>query len=124
MKYIESVASYIPGMIIDKILHNIGNSFPPEIPWRQKCQTVCLFCDISDFTALSETMSVSGVGAEGLAKHLNSYFSQMLRIISSDGDDVFKFAGDAMIVVWQIGLENIETTTRRAAQCACAIQEH
>lgn len=29
-------------------------------------------------------------GVEGLAKHLNSYFGQMVRIIASEGGDVFK----------------------------------
>eukprot|EP00602_Paraphysomonas_sp_CaronLab_P010748 CAMPEP_0185039174 /NCGR_PEP_ID=MMETSP1103-20130426/35751_1 /TAXON_ID=36769 /ORGANISM="Paraphysomonas bandaiensis, Strain Caron Lab Isolate" /LENGTH=2231 /DNA_ID=CAMNT_0027577957 /DNA_START=219 /DNA_END=6917 /DNA_ORIENTATION=+ len=70
-------------------------------------------------------MALNGKGAEGLAKHLNSYFSQMVRLIASDGGDVFKFAGDAMIVLWpesQSG--DMETTVRRAAQCAYAIQEN
>lgn len=28
---------------------------------------------------------------------LNAYFGQMVRIIASEGGDIFKFAGDAMI---------------------------
>lgn len=32
----------------------------------------------------------SSEGVEGLAKHLNSYFGQMVRIIASEGGDVFK----------------------------------
>jgi class 3 adenylate cyclase len=42
-------------------------------------------------------MAKSGQGAEGLAKHLNNYFQQMVRIIAGEGGDIFKYAGDAMI---------------------------
>ncbi|CAM9293277.1 unnamed protein product, partial [Ectocarpus sp. 12 AP-2014] len=79
------------------------------LPSRQEYDTVCLFADVSGFTALSEAMMSSVEGVEGLAKHLNSYFGQMVRIIASEGGDVFKarrkrlrsrFAGDALIVLW------------------------
>ena len=74
-----------------------------QAPTRQTYDTVCLFCDVSGFTALSEAMEQKREGeegprgAEGLAMHLNSYFSLMCRLIAADGGDVFKFAGDACI---------------------------
>jgi class 3 adenylate cyclase len=120
MKYIESLASYVPGLIIDQLMKD---DVKHQIPWRQEYETVCVFCDVSGFTALSEAMQMNGKGAEGLAKHLNSYFSQMVRLIASEGGDVFKFAGDAMIVLWPES-EDIEVTARRAAQCAFAIQKN
>ncbi|CAN0362830.1 unnamed protein product, partial [Ectocarpus fasciculatus] len=115
-----------------------------ELPSRQEYDTVCLFADVSGFTALSEAMMSSSEGVEGLAKHLNSYFGQMVRIIASEGGDVFKFAGDALIVLWppptrealtdisikgrekegeREGTTPMERRVRRAAQCAFAIQE-
>ncbi len=100
MKFIESLASYVPGLIIDRLIADADSNLTPSIPWRQKYETVCLFCDVSGFTALSERMAMNGKGAEGLANHLNSYFGQMLRLIAMDGGDVFKFAGDAIIVLW------------------------
>lgn len=51
------------------------------VPRKQVLETVCMFCDVSGFTALSEAMAQDGKGSEGLAKHLNSYFSQMVRIV-------------------------------------------
>lgn len=125
MKFIECLASYVPGLIVDRLIRDCDSHVVPQVPWRQEYETVCVFCDVSGFTALSEAMAMNGKGAEGLAKHLNSYFSQMVRIIASDGGDVFKFAGDAMIVLWpesQSG--DMETTVRRAAQCAVEIQEN
>ena len=85
--------------------------------------TVVMFADVSGFTALSEAMAKYGPeGAEYLAKHLNSYFGQMVKAIASEGGDIFKFAGDAMIVLWP-DLDTMEARARRAAQCALAIQE-
>lgn len=124
MKYIECLGSYVPGLIVDRLISDCDNGVRVTMPWRQKYETVCLFCDVSGFTALSEAMAVNGKGAEGLAKHLNSYFSQMLRLIASDGGDVFKFAGDAIIVLWPELQDDAEMVVRRAAQCACAIQEN
>lgn len=70
-----------------------------ELPSRQEYDTVCLFADVSGFTALSEAMMLSdrGEGVEGLAKHLNSYFGQMVRIIASEGGDVFKVRNEKWI---------------------------
>ena len=75
-------------------------------------------------------------GDELLAKHLNSYFEQLVRTISSHGGDVFKFAGDAILVLWPKGAadsdadgaegaegaEGLEEKVRRAAQCGMEIK--
>jgi class 3 adenylate cyclase len=37
------------------------------------------------------------VGDELLAKHLNAYLDLLVNIVSSQGGEVFKFAGDAII---------------------------
>ena len=47
-----------------------------------------------------------------------------MKIISSGGGDVLKFAGDAMIVLWpKEDHESIELRLRRALQCAIYIQQ-
>eukprot|EP01029_Cantina_marsupialis_P002742 TRINITY_DN1261_c0_g3_i2.p1 TRINITY_DN1261_c0_g3~~TRINITY_DN1261_c0_g3_i2.p1 ORF type:complete len:330 (+),score=83.07 TRINITY_DN1261_c0_g3_i2:131-1120(+) len=121
MKYVDQIASYLPSLIIS---HLIDNDPTKNRPQRQKYDTVCVFADVSGFTALSEAMGAKHgpEGAEHLAKHLNSYFGQMVKVISSEGGDIFKFAGDAMIVLWP-DRDSLEVRTRRAAQCALAIQE-
>jgi class 3 adenylate cyclase len=46
-----------------------------------------------------------------------------VRLMSSQGGDVFKFAGDAVLVLWPPGTdEDLTTLTRRAAQCGLEIQ--
>ena len=89
----------MPSLVVSHLLDDLEG----EVPTREGFATVCLFCDVSGFTKLSEAMAQSGRGAEGLKTHLNSYFSQMNKIISGNGGDIFKFAGDAMIVLWPPG---------------------
>jgi len=123
----SSLASSIVSTNFDKVYHLLTahptrpRKTPP--PTRQSYDTVCLFLDISGFTALSEKCQLSGAGPEVLAQHLNSYFSVMCRIIASEGGDVFKFAGDACIVIWPPSDEGMETKVIRAVQCAYAIQD-
>jgi class 3 adenylate cyclase len=77
------------------------NTHPRARAPRRSYNTVCMFADVSGFTKLSEAMTKYGPeGGEHVKKHLNSYFGQMVRIIAGEGGDIFKFAGDAMIVLW------------------------
>lgn len=58
-----------------------------------------MFADISGFTNLTETLSKKGPeGAEIIAFAINRYMELMVKELG--GGDIFKFAGDAMIVVW------------------------
>ena len=126
MKYIELLASYVPTNIVNTLLEDEKLDMPPQ---RKHYYAACLFADVSGFTALNEQMTIDygpDAGAEKVAKHLNSYFAQMVKIFGSEGGDVFKFAGDAMIVLWATNSkegvgkssESLESCTRRAAQCA------
>jgi len=47
----------------------------------------------------------------------------MVRLIAADGGDVFKFAGDAMIVLWPEKNEKVSVLIRRAIQCALCKKE-
>ena len=95
MRFLQTLASYVPGIIVEQLMH--GESL--QVPFRKQYETVCVFCDISGFTKLSEEMARTGKGAEGVSRNINKYFQMMVKIISSGGGDVLKFAGDAMIVV-------------------------
>ncbi|GMF12061.1 unnamed protein product [Phytophthora lilii] len=96
------------------------------MPTTHRTMVVSMFADVSGFTAMTESLAARGpVGAEDLAKHLNSYFEQLLRLVSSAGGDVFKFAGDAMLIFWPESKEDtMDSLLRRALQCALRIQSH
>ncbi|KAF0689361.1 Aste57867_19187 [Aphanomyces stellatus] len=97
-----------------------------DLPDTHSATVVSMFADVSGFTALTETLATRGpTGAEYLAKHLNSYFEQLLKLISSEGGDAFKFAGDALIAFWPQNKEDtLESLVRRCIQCALRIQQH
>ncbi|NJN94068.1 MAG: adenylate/guanylate cyclase domain-containing protein [Anaerolineales bacterium] len=90
---------------------------------------------MSGFTALTERLAQKGpAGAETLTRALNTYFGQLIDLITAYGGDVAKFAGDGLTAVWPVenGVDNPEIkdnpvvmlpmVTLRAAACALAIQ--
>src|SRR6185503_10190210 len=97
-------------------------------------QAAVLFADISGFTSLTEGLVERGpAGVENLARILNEYFGQLIDIVHEYGGDVVKFAGDAVIAVWNIVSDSAEADsvsradqwqwTMRAAECALAIRQ-
>lgn len=52
---------------------------------------------------------------------VNVYFQQMIKICSSCGGDVIKFAGDALIVLWTS--EPLAKLAHRACECAVDLQD-
>ena len=125
----EALCSYLPASILSFLLEQGGKAIAP--PTRQSYKTAVLFADISGYTALCEAVASKGAGGdEYLARHLNSYFEQLVRIMSSQGGDVFKFAGDAVIVLWPPSpttasaeeIEDLTLVARRAAQCGLEIK--
>ena len=95
---------------------------------------MAMFADVSGFTKLSEHLAKAGAGgAEKLAFYLNRYLEQLANKVRKEGGDVFKFAGDAIIIVWPPDFEEEklsesdtaklrEERIARAVQAARAIQ--
>lgn len=118
--------SYLPASILKYVRKRSEDSegersaFKPPI--RQTYSTAVLFADVSGYTALCERCALRGTeGDEYLASKLNSYFELLVRVLQSHGGDVFKFAGDAVIVLWPPTAEDLQTITRRVGQCALDI---
>lgn len=61
-----------------------------------------MFADISGFTNLTETLhkQLGSEGCEATAFAINRYMELLIKSIGRSGGDIFKFAGDAIIVVW------------------------
>jgi hypothetical protein len=112
-------------------------------PWLSK---VCYFARFVAQLSHLNLLFLGNGGDEGLAKHLNSYFELLVRTCGSQGfflafslflssssfphllffllfagGDVFKFAGDAMIVLWPPSDEEQDTLARRAAQVSLSV---
>jgi class 3 adenylate cyclase/tetratricopeptide (TPR) repeat protein len=127
----ELLASYVPRLIQNRV---IVDKTPIEAPVSEDFQAAILFADISGFTRLTEHLAERGPsGVETLARVLNEYFGQVIDIVHEYGGDVVKFAGDAVIAVWNIVSDSGEADsasradqwqwTMRATECALAIRQ-
>jgi class 3 adenylate cyclase len=75
-------------------------SFPPP-PHMLEFDSVFVFVDVAGFTTISESFAKKGtVGAEKLWLWLSEYFGKLVATITRAGGDVYKFAGDALMIVW------------------------
>jgi len=127
----ELLASYVPKLIQNRV---VADPSPIDAPVSEDFQAAILFADISGFTRLTERLVEKGPsGVESLARILNEYFGQLIDIIHEYGGDVVKFAGDAVIAVWNIVSDSGPADsvsradqwqwTMRAAECALKISE-
>jgi len=106
----------------EKIKEAFGKFVNPEIAERalkgemklggSKTNCTVLFCDIRDFTGLSER-----IDSEQLVELLNLYFTEMVDSIQRTGGVVDKFIGDAIMAHWG-ALERSTTDARDAVQAA------
>jgi len=97
---IENLIPLTVSRYISYMAEKTGN---PKLtpPQRWDFTTVAMFADVSGFTKLSEYLAKAGAGgAEKLAFYLNRYLEQLANKARKEGGDVFKFAGDAIIIVW------------------------
>lgn len=73
-------------------------------------QAAIAIADISGFTSLTEALTRTGPGGvELLTRCMNSYFAQVIDLVTLHGGDVSKFAGDAMLIVFAPTKEEIAT---------------
>jgi class 3 adenylate cyclase/tetratricopeptide (TPR) repeat protein len=88
-----------------------------DAPRRWQIEGTMVLVDISGFTSLSEQLAARGrAGTEDLVQTLTRIFTLLLSA-TDDGGDVVKFAGDALLVLYE-GAEH----ERRACHAAHAMQ--
>jgi len=122
---IETLSSYVPGLIKSRLSVDPATITAPV---AEPLSAAVLFADISGFTALTERLARQGpAGTETLTQELNSYFGQLIGIITNHGGDVVKFAGDALTAIWSTATgdgndANLADVTAQAVACALAIQ--
>jgi len=73
---------------------------------------VIWFCDLRGFTTLADTIE-----RDRLLALLNDYFEIMANTVASEGGEVLKFIGDAMLAIFECG-----SGADTAAQCAAALR--
>ncbi|MES1910297.1 MAG: hypothetical protein MHM6MM_002917 [Cercozoa sp. M6MM] len=127
----KRMASLLPVVIKQHILDR-PEGLPddePFVPEMQEVTTVALFADVSGFTKLSESLQARGPeGIELLGFYLNRYLERLVRYVGAGGGDVFKFAGDAMLILWpppkaRPTAKDLAYMLHGATQCCLGIQE-
>jgi adenylate cyclase len=85
----------------------------------RKVNAAILFCDIRGFTQMSETLRI-----EEVVTVLNDYFSFGAQAVTSNGGQVNKFIGDAILAIFQDPPEYSSgmQACRNAAAAAMALQ--
>ena len=130
-RIVDSLSSFIPSICKRYLAQDFDSENFTEPPLGQEFHTTVLFADVSGFTKLSEMLSKKGiVGSEELGFYLNRYLERLIKVIAKSGGDVFKFAGDAMLVLWPPDWDGAEPTqeemalqVHRVAQCSLEIQK-
>ncbi|MBM3266502.1 MAG: AAA family ATPase [Candidatus Sericytochromatia bacterium] len=120
---LDTLSSYVPATVARQMLAR-GSAL--EAAQQDRFPAALLLADVSGFTALTERLAREGpAGAEQLARILNEYFGHLIDLVARHGGDVFKFAGDALLVLWpgDLGHDDLASLVRRATQCALAMQE-
>lgn len=82
-------------------------------------ETICsaIFTDIKGFTTISEQL-----GALGVTKMLNEYFTEVSQAVMDEGGTVIKFIGDAVFALWGAPVAQ-EDHAQRACRAALRIQD-
>src|SRR5262245_36460088 len=119
---LDTLTSYVPALITQRLA---VNPTPIQEPTADRFPAVALFADISGFTRLAEYLAQQGPeGAEELSRRLNTYFGQLIDLITAHGGDVVKFAGDALLALWKEAEPSTPLRTESlvlAAQCGLAM---
>ncbi len=125
---LDSLASFVPALILRRLA---ADPAVLAAPVAEQFPAAVLSADLTGFTPLAERLAHNGPdGAEELTRLLNTYFGQLIELITSHGGDVAEFAGDALLAVWPAEPEDEKTSpfsplsaaVCRAARCGLAVQ--
>lgn len=95
----RQMASFMPHLLVADLL------LKPESPQcfqEEHFFGAVLIIDISGFTKLTEKLAEEGrSGVDKLTHHVSTYFGLIIDVVHHYGGDVIRFAGDALITVFQ-----------------------
>jgi class 3 adenylate cyclase len=98
--------------------HHPNRSYISFRPYT--CQAAILFVDLCGYSRI--TAAIAHRGAHVLSETVNAYLSRLLSIIAEYGGDVIKFAGDAIMIIWEGDEQELEINVLCAALCATELQ--
>lgn len=85
------------------------------------CHAAVLFVDLCSYSRI--TAAIAHRGAHFLSYVVNAYLNRLLRVVREFGGDTIKFAGDAILIVWEGKEEkDLQTNVLCAAKCVMQMQ--
>ena len=128
----NTIKSFAPDLLMIYMLRRVAVKEDAVIsPFSVSFDGVCLLADISGFTRLSGKFCEGGkYGIDQLQQATNGYLSRLLKIVYAYGGDVMKFAGDALVCVFQpiraghaIRKLSLSDVCANAVQCATELSQ-
>jgi class 3 adenylate cyclase/tetratricopeptide (TPR) repeat protein len=119
---VDMLASFVPDMLTRRMAVNPDVLSEPTV---ELLSAVLLECDLSGFTAFTESLARKGpAGAEEVSRTLSHIFAGLGEVVANHGGDVVQFAGDALLAMWIVPTpDESPITVRHAAQCAFDLQD-
>jgi len=105
----KALGYFLPDELLDKLAKDVANI-------RAKSRIfygICLFTDVKEYTALSETMA-----PKELSSFLNKYYEVVFKPVKQHGGVVSDVKGDSMLAIWATA--NPDVTCRNQA-CLAAL---
>jgi adenylate cyclase len=107
----SAFGQYLSPEVIRRLLVN------PQLVEPRKTEITVMFSDIRGFTTISEKLD-----AQDLAVFLNSYLSDMTKIVFDTRGTLDKYIGDAVMALWGAPVEDTEHA-RNACSAALAMMK-
>ena len=104
---------YLAPQVVEQLLRNPGQL---SLAGQERVLSV-MFCDIRNFTRLSE-----GMDSVALAGFMNRYLTEMSRLITAERGMIDKFIGDAIMAIWGAPVDD-PAHPLQAVRCALRMTE-
>ena len=115
-------AELLKPFVADLAFRSISNRrFQGGLSFRSyNCQAALLFVDLSGYSKI--TAAIAHKGAHAISETVNEYLGRLVSIVHQHGGDIVKFAGDAVMVVWEGDEQNLELNLLFAARASLELQ--
>lgn len=109
------VRSVFGRFVSPKVVETLAENPERLVLGGETREITILFCDLRDFTSLSETMD-----AQALTRFMNAYLTPMTEVVLAHGGTIDKYIGDAIMAFWNAPVDDPHHA-RNAALCALAM---
>ncbi|MBM4342286.1 MAG: AAA family ATPase [Deltaproteobacteria bacterium] len=116
----DYLARFTPASLVSRLL---ADPTPLQTAVSDELHGAVLFADISGFSRMTEILSGQPDGAERINAALNDYLGKLIETVIDHGGDVIKFAGDALICIWDAAGTGVPAAVRAAAACGLRAQK-